>query len=241
MADVAHIVNAEALVLHVRAYRESSALVQFFTAEHGRVTGVMRGFRASKKHPATQPFNIGVVSLSGRGNLLTVSKFDLKRQYLLQGDRLNAGFYVLELLTRSLLEHQVEARVYVAALQTLHSLSQVDAASSERLAIARVLRDFEAVLLDEMGYGIDCFTEARSGDHINADDHYVFVAEVGFCASDPAAEGAIAGELVLALGHRDWSEGLVLRVARGVYAQALVPLIGHAPIVSRSLLSGTPH
>jgi DNA repair protein RecO (recombination protein O) len=237
VVDVARIVNAEALVLHVKAFRESSALVHFFTADFGRVTGVMRGYRASKKHPATQPFNVGVVSLSGRGSLLTVGKFDLKSQYLLHADALNAGFYVLELLTRSLAEKQVEQRVFQTTRATLLALSQLPATGAERLAIARILREFEAILLDELGYGIDCFADGRTGQAISEQAHYAFVPEVGFCGVDSARDNAIPGALVLALGRRDWSQGAVLRASRTVFAQALIPLIGYAPIVSRSLLT----
>ena len=38
-----------ALVLHVRPYRESSAIVQFMTKEQGRIAGVVRGFRGTSK------------------------------------------------------------------------------------------------------------------------------------------------------------------------------------------------
>ena len=45
-----------ALVLHVRPYRESSAIVQFMTKEQGRIAGVVRGFRGnSKRGNAVQP------------------------------------------------------------------------------------------------------------------------------------------------------------------------------------------
>ena len=37
--------DEQAIVLHTRAYRESSLIVQFLTASHGRIAAVARGVR----------------------------------------------------------------------------------------------------------------------------------------------------------------------------------------------------
>ena len=50
-----------ALVLHVRPYRESSAIVQFMTKEQGRIAGVVRVFVALQS--AVMPCNPSALEL----------------------------------------------------------------------------------------------------------------------------------------------------------------------------------
>ena len=94
-----------ALILHVRPYRETSAIVQMFTRGQGRLAGVLRGHRGKKQGQSSiQPFNLGTVSWVGRSELVTIQKFESHHFIALQGEALYAGFYVLELLTRLLRE-----------------------------------------------------------------------------------------------------------------------------------------
>ena len=103
-----------ALVLHVRPYRETSAIVQFMTKDQGRITGVARGVRGARKRiNPMQPFSLGTLSYFGRNNLVNVSKFDVAHGFALQGDALFSGFYVLELLTRLVAERQKSRKFVV--------------------------------------------------------------------------------------------------------------------------------
>ena len=53
-----------ALILHVRPYRETSAIVQMFTQGQGRIAGVLRGHRGKKQGQSSiQPFNSGTGKL----------------------------------------------------------------------------------------------------------------------------------------------------------------------------------
>jgi|GEM_PF-433367 len=115
-----------ALVLHVRAYRESSAIVTFFTKEAGRVAGVVHGVRGSKRGARIEPFCTGEISCSGRGSLLSVSHHELRDSFALQGDCLSGGFYVLEVLNRVLGERQPEPQIFHLTLSTLNNLSKID-------------------------------------------------------------------------------------------------------------------
>ena len=44
-----------ALILHVRPYQESSAIVQMLTLGQGRLAGVLRGLSKQKKWPSRSP------------------------------------------------------------------------------------------------------------------------------------------------------------------------------------------
>ena len=57
--DVAAAQVEPALILHVRPYQESSAIVQMLTLGQGRVTGVLRGYRSKNGQVALQPFSVG--------------------------------------------------------------------------------------------------------------------------------------------------------------------------------------
>ena len=122
-----------ALILHVRPYRETSAIVQLFTQGQGRLAGVLRGYRSKKQGQLNvQPFSVGTVSWVGRSELVTIQKFESHHFIALQGEALYAGFYVLELLTRVLRERQQEPQLFQAAMQVLEALEEGDALRVEK-------------------------------------------------------------------------------------------------------------
>src|SRR3990167_1618223 len=92
-----------AYVLHSRAYRESSALVDFLTPQ-GRLRAVMRGARG-KAGSLARPFVPLEVEFRGRGELKNVSRLEAAGiPNLLHGEALFSGLYLNELLIRLLPE-----------------------------------------------------------------------------------------------------------------------------------------
>ena len=226
--------DLSALVVHTRAYRETSAMVQFFTQEQGRVVGVVKGLRRGRNPVQVQPFSFGSLSCYGRGSMLTVTRFDVNGHFDLVGDTLVAGFYVLELISRSLAEWQSEPRVFAATNKVLATLAQ----GGQRVqSMAPCLRVFETELLNELGYGIDYKRVAETGAAIEPDRHYESIRESGFVPVEVSAR-SIPGWVLLAIGRHEFGDSRVLRAAKQLNQQALEPLIGPQPIVSRSLLSG---
>lgn len=227
--------SSEALVLHVRPYRESSALVQFFSREFGRVVAVMHGVRGERRRHNVQPFSAGQLLLVGRGNLQTVRSFDVSRRFGLRGDALSSGFYVLELATRVLDERQAEPRLYRLLLDVLTDLQALEISR----ALGARLRVFERQLLQLLGFGID-FEHDVLGQSITGHEHYRFDPQVGFqrCEMPDAAHTAIAGQLLLAIAQSDYAQPGASAAARKIFAAALQPLIGSKPLLSRTLLVG---
>ena len=115
-------IESQALVLKVQAYRESSALVGFFSAQVGRFTAVFKGYRKRKGVARVEPFSVAQVTALDRGGLATLINYEFSRAYALQGDRLAAGFYVLELISRGLGERQEEPELFAATCNTLEQL-----------------------------------------------------------------------------------------------------------------------
>ena len=67
------VVDEHAVVLHTRAYRETSLLVNLLTARHGRVAAVAKGARSPRRGQPLQPFAKLLVSWRGRGSLVTLT------------------------------------------------------------------------------------------------------------------------------------------------------------------------
>ena len=71
----------EALVIHSRLYGEGKEIVTFLTENRGKIAGVKR---LSKKNgfQRLQPFTIGLLNVSGRSSLLTVSTRQFIEPYI---------------------------------------------------------------------------------------------------------------------------------------------------------------
>ena len=229
----------DVLVMQVKPYRETSALVTVFSKQQGRFTLLMRGVRNRKSNLLVQPFVIARVSCFGKGSLLTSTKYDLVAQFELSGNSLSAGFYLLEVLRRSMVEYQAEPQVFDLAVQTLQQLKRIQTPDSRQ--IAQCLRPFDFNLLKLLGFGLDFEHDAQSGESVVAEKQYHLVPEVGFVSTDstPQAEDAhlYSGQQLLAISRWALRSNEDLQAA-GRISQALLPaLIGHEPIVSRSLWS----
>ena len=90
-------------VLHARPYRETSALVEAFTAEHGRVGLVAKGAKRARSRlaRATQPFRPLQMAWSGRGELKTLTGAEPQGLgWHFTGTKLVSALYLNELLYR---------------------------------------------------------------------------------------------------------------------------------------------
>ncbi|MEM8661478.1 MAG: DNA repair protein RecO [Pseudomonadota bacterium] len=148
-------------VLHSRAYRDTSLLVEVFTAEHGRIGLVARGARRKSRNgsPAAllQPFAPMLLGFTGRGELKTLTATETAgRPQILVGERLYSGLYLNELLVRLLHRHDAHPKLFAAYGDALNGL----ASSGE---IDGVLRQFELILISELGYGFELDVDGQTG------------------------------------------------------------------------------
>ena len=126
-------------VLHSRPYRDTSALLEVFTAEQGRISMVARGARRRTRGGSgsalLQPFNPLLLSFSGRAelkNLGATESAGTPRQ--LRGQRLFSGLYLNELLVRLLHRHDPHPQLFAAYGATLDALAGSDDAATDHLA-----------------------------------------------------------------------------------------------------------
>src|SRR5690606_24194957 len=134
-----------AYILHSRPYKETSALVDFFTAE-GRVRAVLRAARG-RVGSLARPFLPLDLELRGRSELRSVQRLESAGiPLLLSGQALYSGLYLNELLMRLLAPEDAQPALFDTYAQSL-------AALAAGRPLEPVLRAFEWRLLDELGYG----------------------------------------------------------------------------------------
>ena len=218
-----------ALILHVRPYQESSAIVQMLTLGQGRLAGVLRGYRSKKNgQVALQPFSVGTVSWVGRNDLVTIQKFESHHFIALQGDALYAGFYVLELLTRLLRERAQDPQIFAAAMRVLEALEEDD-------PLQPTLRTFELDLLQQLGYGVDFSVQ---GQPLDDSVQYYFEAQSGFHAVQDASRQRsrqYSGLVLNQIAARSLSAPETQDAAKALMRAALSPLLGDKPLTSRKM------
>ncbi len=213
-------------VLHSRAYRESSALVDFFTPQ-GRLRAVLRGARG-KAGTLARPFLPLEAEFRGRGELKNASRLEPAGiPNLLHGQALYSGLYLNELLIRLLPAEDPHPAVFDHYAATLPLLAA-------GRPIEPLLRAFEWRLLDELGYGF-ALDRDLSGQPIEGAALYRLLPESGFERIDLLQPGAFQGADLLAMADADWSSPGALAAAKRLMRQALAPHLGGRPLVSREL------
>jgi DNA repair protein RecO (recombination protein O) len=184
---------ARAYVLHQRPFRDSSLIVEVFARDYGRMTVFARAARGPRsRFVALQPFRTLLLSWCGRGEApqLTGAECADALQGPLPPSQLMSAFYLNELLLKLTTQHDPHPQLYDQYAGTLAQLRQgapVDAA----------LRQFEARLLDFIGYGLNLAAEADTGRPICAEAHYHYRPGVhGVVRAAAHGHGTIAGHVL---------------------------------------------
>ena len=222
-----------AYVLHHRAYRETSVILDLLTQDHGRISAVARGVRQARSplKPLLQPFIPLLVSWQGRSELMTLlaAEPDGHTQRL-TGENLLSGLYLNELLVRIMPKYDAHPGLYTIYQQTLLELTNPD-------LLQKSLRLFEKNLLEALGYGLQLMYDTHSNE-ISAERIYRFHADRGFELCQNPAEAPttlFSGKSLLALADEQLQDETILREIKRLMRLALAPLLGHHPINSRQL------
>lgn len=180
-------------LLHQRPFRDTSLVLELYTAEHGRLGAFARAARGgTRRFGALQPFQPLLFSWSGRGEAPTLTAAECDGPAVrLPPEALMGGFYLNELVLRLTVAHDANPPLYAsyaAALARLHAGA----------ALEPVLRGFELELLGHLGYGLE-LGHAAGGEAVREDGYYRLQPGVGLRAVGPEADGAVPGGLLLAL------------------------------------------
>ncbi|MBL4620884.1 MAG: DNA repair protein RecO [Immundisolibacteraceae bacterium] len=232
-----------AYLLHSRPYRDTSALLELWTLEFGRVGLVARGARGAKSawRGALNSFQPLQVSWSGGGDLKSLRGLEPDGMVSVPaGEALAAAYYVNELTLRTCQRQDAHPHLYLSYVTIMTALSGSDAAKSG--VVERALRAFEIDLLAELGYGVIIDVD-QSGAVITPDADYCYVQEQGPVSwqsiVDAGNEGHLPGIRVsgavlinLQSGQLDNSQ---LLSAKRLMRALLQPHLGDRPLESRRL------
>ena len=222
-------------LLHKKAYRETSLLLEVFSENYGRVGLVAKGAAVKKAlNRNLQSFTPLQISWSGRGELgnLTNAEPD-GMPLLLTGDKLFSGYYINEVLIRLLHRHDPHPDLFQIYRQILGRLLETKNLES-------ILRLFEKKLLDELGYGLILDHDIETGKKIMPEGVYDYVAGNGpvmMGSANVKASGVkVRGEtLLLLLSEHELEDKESRNEAKRLMRYSLAPLLGDKPLNSRRI------
>ncbi|MCV2883554.1 DNA repair protein RecO [Aestuariibacter sp. AA17] len=223
--------NLNAFLLHRRPYRETSYLAEFFTQEEGKVHAVCKGVRGSKsdRKSLLQPFQPILVTVYGRNELKNAGSVEsVSKPFPLVGRAMFSGMYLNELLSRCLPIEVAFPNVFDAYTDALQALT-------ENAPLEPLLRNFELLLLDELGYTPDWDYDCETGESILPDSYYQYINEQGFtCAPVNGLRAQIPGNIIIDIAQRHWHP-MSLKWSKHIMRQAFLPILGTKPLKSREL------
>lgn len=236
-------IEQPAFVLHSRPYRETSALVTFFSPDYGKFNGVVKGVRggrktSSQKSALLQPFQLLTVQWRERANKTSdlMSIYQIERAslyyYPLAGESSICGLYLNELLYRLLFPQVGVESLFNYYQQSLYQLL----AAQNRNEQAWALRQFEFHLLNELGQGLVCDFDIYQAP-IDEQANYFFYPETGAIKAemDGLASGIlISGQSLISIAESRYCEACLPQLKQ-LFRAILNQYLGDKPIVTRQL------
>ena len=225
-----------AFVLHKRAFRETSVIVELLSRDFGRVSGVVRGVKNKRRRTHhIEPFAQVSATWRGRGQLVNVQHCELVSPWHLTGDRLFAGLYMNELLVKTLSHEEPVVALFDHYREAVAQLSAT-------FDLEPILRAFERRLLEEIGYGLTFDVDVRSGRPIRDDLTYRVVRGEGFCAAGHGTAGrpsppTLTGRQIAAIDAGDFDDDAVRQAAKHVFRDALALRLGNRRLATRDLFA----
>lgn len=215
-----------AYILHQRPYKDTSAILDVLTENHGRIHLIAKGAKRPKSsfRGVIQLFQPLRISYAGRGDLKTLTDAELASTgFIFAGKVLYCGFYLNELLVRltPLAEPQSEI---------LHLYEEVLAKLSEHPE--KALRYFEFNLFSLLGYGLDFSRDIKTNLPIKSESYYQLILLEGFTESHFSQEGYL-GEILFKIEAMQWDSPFVLKQAKHLARMIVDYLLGSKSLKSR--------
>jgi len=231
---MSRIASQPAYVLHARAYRETSLLLELLTRDHGRVALVARGARRarSRQRNVLQPFRPLLVSWTARGELGTLTAAEqVAAPPALHGEALYCGLYLDELLMRLLHRGDPHPEVFERYRGIL-----LDLAGGQ--SVQPLLRVFEKHLLEAIGYGLMLEHEFDSDRPLDPEAAYDYRPGQGPVRVAGRSGGrAIPGRCLIAL-REDRVGAADLAGLRRLMRRVIGYHLGDRPLASQALFLG---
>ena len=124
----------QGIVLHVRPYRESSAILSLLSRDFGLIRGVLKGYKGTGKagkYSVVRPLSLVNLSFSGTGELKTLFNVELVRSFASRPEMLSYCMILAEICHRLLPEEQEEPEVFDSLFESLRLLDSAKAPGAE--------------------------------------------------------------------------------------------------------------
>jgi DNA repair protein RecO (recombination protein O) len=232
------ITQQSAYVLHVRAWRETSLLLEAFTRDFGRVGLVARGVRGARarlSRSLLEPMQALRLGWTGRGELATLAAVEPDGvPHVLRGSALLSAMYVNELLVRLTARNDPHPGLFDCYADLLDGLSGAP-------SLAWRLRCFERDLMAAIGYAPQLQTAADTGEPIAAARVYDYLPEQGAVDAGERHPGSVRvrGSALLALARGMQPDAEDLSALRRLMRTLIGAHVGERGLQSWRVLSGT--
>ncbi|ATZ67746.1 DNA repair protein RecO [Acinetobacter haemolyticus] len=218
-------------LIHHRKYREKSHIVHLFTQEYGRVDGILRQIPP----PQYQPIRL---QATGKSELKNLTKLEILNQpVFFHGDAFFAGFYLNEIVLRLCPLEEAMPQTFQQYQLILLQLQLLATHEQPSLFLRQILRQFEHVLLQELGYAIDFSIDANQ-HVIQHEQNYQFQLNDGFMPVAQASRSSMVGRLIATMQNYEQGQDFThdqLQLLAKLYRQMISSLLGDRPLKSRQL------
>lgn len=219
-------------ILHQRAYRETSLLLDVFSLHHGRVSLIAKGVKGKKRNQQglLQLYQPLLLSWSGHGDLYSLRGVEAESAaFILAGDATLCGLYINELLVRLLPIGEADKAIFSAYQAALSRLQDAD---NNEVA----LRLFEKLLLSHLGYGLVLDHDVETGQVIDAEQRYYYLPDTGLHrAKTDQTENTISGRSLLHLIDESDFDQTSLKEIKQLMRGVIHFYLGGKPLQSRQL------
>ena len=218
-------------ILKTQAYKETSVIHQVFSLDYGVVSIISKGSRlnTSKRGSLLQAHRALLISWSGKGELKTLTAVEERLPIAqLKGTALYCGFYVNELLLNFLHKHDAHAELF-------NGFATVIAQLSANTALEANLRQFEKLLLNEIGYGLLLEYEVDTQLAIQQAKSYRYQLNYGAIACEDNHPEAILGSTLINLQLNKLSDKNELQQAKRLMRKLIDAQLNGKVLKSREL------
>ena len=218
-----------AYILHTRAYRETSLLVYALTGQYGVMHMVSRGAR--KKGTQLQPFMKMYLTWTGRGELVSLNKFEIEQSSYKRDFHTHIQcLYLHELILSLIPKMSPEPELFQLYEETLASITKYPLKET-------ILRKYELKILAISGHPLQL-----KFDHSNdmpIEDHLQYRYEPGLgpvqCNTVHSDWNIVSGYLLRCLDNEEFSEEMLLPAKKFLRGLIKYHLQGK-PLITRQLL-----
>lgn len=221
-------------VLHQRPFRETSIIMDVLSRDHGRISVIAKGSKQGKKSQSAllQPYQPLLMSWLGRSELQTLTAVEADGPaYLLQSKAALCGLYVNELMVKLLPQGEAEPELFAAYQQVLYRLQE----SNDHEVILRL---FEKKLLSHLGYGLVIDREVETGETIQSEQTYYYIADRGLYRwSSESKYPKVSGRSLIHLIKEEGFDRQSLTEIKQLMRMVIHFYLAGRPLHSRALFS----